>query len=46
MRRYAEFQVQALEQEMQFYGAANGAEDWITAFAPRSLPPPARLRLI
>ena len=33
-RRYAEFQVQALEQEMQIYGgAADGAEVWIRAFA-------------
>jgi putative membrane protein len=38
-RRYAEFQVQALEQEMQIYGgAANGPEGWPRALAAETAP--------
>jgi putative membrane protein len=38
-RRYAEFQVQALEQEMRIYGgAANSPEGWLRALAAETAP--------
>ncbi|WP_405029716.1 DUF4142 domain-containing protein [Methylobacterium sp. BE186] len=38
-RRYAEFQVQALEQEIQIYGgAANAADEWMRVLAGETAP--------
>ncbi len=43
-RRYAEFQLQALEQEIQIYGgAANGAEAWPRSLSAETAPDLRRL---
>jgi putative membrane protein len=42
-RRYAEFQLQALQQEMQIYEGALGAEPWVKSFAVGLSPALARL---
>jgi putative membrane protein len=43
-RRYAEFQIQALEQEMQIYGgAANSPDGWLRSLAAETAPELRRL---
>jgi putative membrane protein len=43
-RRYAEFQIQALEQELQIYGgAANSPEGWLRSLAAATAPELRRL---
>jgi putative membrane protein len=42
-RRYAEFQLQALQQEMQIYESALGGDSWVGNFALETSPALARL---